>query len=62
MTVIEIKTEIKKAVDEMPEDALIDILDYIKGMQNLTEEDIKADKDVQAILSENHELLKRLAQ
>jgi hypothetical protein len=62
MTVVEIKTEIQKALDSMPEDALVDILSYIKNFRSQSITDLRTDQDIQAILNENHGLLKRLAQ
>lgn len=62
MTVVEIKTEIQKALDSMPEDALVDILSYIKNFQSQSITDLRTDQDIQAILTENYGLLKRLAQ
>jgi len=46
----------------MPEDALVDILSYIKNFQSQSTTDLRTDQDIQAILRENHGLLKRLAQ
>lgn len=62
MTAVEVKTEIQKALNDLPEDALVDILNYVRNFQSQSVNDLRADHDVQAILTENHELLKRLAQ
>lgn len=61
MTAIEIKKEINKALDEVPEKLLVDILDLIK--------EVKAEKstptltaNLKKILSEDNDLLHKLAQ
>ena len=62
MSTEEIKSEIQKVLDRVPEESLKDILDYLKELQGTSEERIKTAKNVRKILREDHELLKRLAQ
>lgn len=62
MTVAEIKTEINKAIDNVPEDALADVLSYLKHLQAKTTDDIKLTAHLRQILNEDSELLEKLAQ
>jgi mRNA-degrading endonuclease RelE of RelBE toxin-antitoxin system len=62
MTSIEIKTEIQKVLDQVPESVLQDILDFLKELQTKTVDDIKLAKNLRKIISEDRELLEKLAQ
>lgn len=62
MTVTEIKTEINKALENVPEDALADVLSYLKHLQSKTADDIKLTTHLRQILNEDSELLEKLAQ
>jgi hypothetical protein len=62
MTAIEIKTEIEKVLNEMPDSALVDALIYLKQLSNNSEKDVRANKHIQKILKEDAELLRKLAQ
>jgi hypothetical protein len=62
MTSIQIKTEIQKVLDEVPENVLIDILDYLKRIQHQPSGQVKLASNLKKILSEDKELLERLAQ
>jgi len=61
MTSIEIKTEIQKVLDQVPESVLQDILDFLKELQTKTVDDIKLAKNLRKIISEDRELLEKLA-
>ena len=61
MTAKEIKSEIQKTLDNIPEDVLQDILDYLKEIQGKSTRKIKLSKNLQDILTEDKELLARLA-
>ncbi|HEY8931194.1 MAG TPA: hypothetical protein VIM55_18460 [Mucilaginibacter sp.] len=61
MTVIEIKTEIQKEVDKVPENLLPQILEYIKEVRHQSADEIKMNKNLEKILSEDKGLFERLA-
>ena len=61
MTTREIKSEIQKTLDNIPENVLQDILDYLKLIQGKSADKIELSKNVRDILTEDKELLERLA-
>ncbi len=61
MTTKEIKSEIQKTLDNIPETVLQDILDYLKLIQGKSVDKIKLSKNLRDILTEDKELLERLA-
>jgi len=61
MTTKEIKSEIQKTLDNIPENVLQDILDYLKVIQSKSTDKIKLSKNLREILTEDKELLERLA-
>ena len=61
MTTKEIKSEIQKTLDNIPENVLQDILDYLKLIQGKSADKIELSKNVRDILTEDKELLERLA-
>jgi len=62
MTTIQLKSEIEKVLDTIPEDALTDVLEYLKSIQQQSPADIKFDQNLRRIISEDRGLLKRLAE
>lgn len=63
MTVIEIKSEIKRAVDELPDgSSLTELLDLIKDLQQYPSVDIASVYQIKQIIAENKQLLQKLAQ
>lgn len=62
MTKTEIKIEIQKVLDNVPENVLQDILELLKGLQSEPTERIKITHSLRKILSEDRELLEKLAQ
>jgi hypothetical protein len=62
MTSIEIKTEIQKVLDQVPENVLEDVLDFLKELQGKSTDQIKLANNLRKILSEDRELLEKLAQ
>jgi len=62
MTVIEIKKEINKALDQVPEKLLVDILDLIKEVQLDKSSNSTLTSNFKKILSEDNDLLHKLAQ
>lgn len=61
MTVNEIKSEIQKSLDNVPESVLQDILDFLKQAENQPADRLNLMKDLRDILTEDKELLERLA-
>jgi len=61
MTTKEIKSEIQKSLDKVPENVLQDILDFLRKAENQPAERLSLMKDLRNILSEDKELLERLA-
>jgi hypothetical protein len=62
MTAIEIKTEMHRVIDHIPESVLQQALDLLKELQERSDEDVKFDNNLKIILAEDKELLRRLAQ
>jgi hypothetical protein len=61
MTAKEIKSEIQRALDNIPENILQDILDYLKSIQGKSADKVKLSRNLRDILTEDKELLDRLA-
>lgn len=61
MTTEEIKSEIKKSLDKVPESVLQDILAFLKQAENQTADQLTVMKNLRDILIEDRELLERLA-
>lgn len=61
MTTKEMKSEIQKALDKIPEDALQAILDYLKEIEGKPAEQIGLARKLRDILKEDKELLEKLA-
>ena len=62
MTTIQLKTEIQKILDDVPETVLTDLLNYVKELQKHSSEDIELAKFMKESLIEDRELLQKLAQ
>ncbi|MBV8389045.1 MAG: hypothetical protein JO080_04520 [Mucilaginibacter sp.] len=62
MTSIEIKTEIQKVLDQVPESVLQNVLDFLKELQTKSSDNIKFANNLRRIISEDRELLEKLAQ
>ncbi len=62
MTSTEIKTEIQKVLDTVPEDALQNILLFLKNLEPKSTNQLTLTHHLQQILKEDQELLKKLAQ
>jgi hypothetical protein len=62
MTTVEVKTEIIKVLEQVPEDVLADLLNYVKELQKHSSEDIELAKFMKETLVEDRELLEKLAQ
>jgi hypothetical protein len=61
MTTIDIKNEITKALDHVPDNILVDILDLIKEVQSDVSKSTLP-SNLKKVLSEDSDLLDRLAQ
>ena len=61
MTTQDLKFEIQKAIDKVPESVLVDILDYLKQIQVTPSDKIDLSRHLGLILREDKELLQRLA-
>lgn len=61
MTVQEIKSEIQKTLDNVPESVLQDVLVLLKSAENQSSENVQLLKNLKTILLEDKELLERLA-
>lgn len=61
MTAKEIKSEIQKALDNIPENALQVILDYLKEIEGNPADQIKLAKNLRDILNEDKVLMEKLA-
>jgi hypothetical protein len=61
MTAQEIKSEIQKSLDNVPESVLQNFLDLLKLAENQPAEKIFLANNVMTILKEDKELLQRLA-
>lgn len=57
-----IKTEIHKVIDQIPDDLSNDVLKYLKDILDKSSQDIKTATNLSKILSEDRKLLKKLAQ
>ncbi len=61
MTKEELKSEIFKAIDNVPEDALPQILEYINSLQHQSFDKTKLNKFTDKVFEEDDEILRRLA-
>jgi len=61
MTKAQLKTEIQMALDNVPENVLQDVLDFLKALQHQPADKVRLANNLRQILSEDKELLQRLA-
>lgn len=61
MTRGEIKSEIQKSLDRVPESVLQDLLDFLRKAEGQTDDQLSLMKNLRDILTEDKELLDRLA-
>ena len=62
MTKTQIQTEILKVLDNVPETILQDVLDFLKALQEQPADKVSLTNNIRQILSEDKELLEKLAQ
>jgi hypothetical protein len=61
MTTQDLKYEINKAIDEVPDYVLVEILKYLRQIQINPSEKVNLSRHLRHILQEDIELLQRLA-
>ena len=61
MTTKDIKSEIQKSLDKVPESVLQDVLNFLKQIENQSIEKVNLTMNLKDILTEDRELLERLA-
>lgn len=57
----EVKTAINEILETIPEEALQEVFDYLKSLQDKSTGSITLSKNLRTILNEDKELLDRLA-
>jgi len=62
MTTEQIKSEIHKSIDGLPESVLLELLEYLKQLNSISKGEIELSKNLSKILQEDKNLLRRLAQ
>jgi hypothetical protein len=62
MTKTQLYSEIQKVLDNVPETILQDVLDFLKALQDQPADKVKLANNLRQILSEDKELLEKLAQ
>lgn len=62
MTTKQIKTEIQKLLDKVPENVLQDLLNYLKEAQKQTKDQAEQYSHLRKIIHEDRELLEKLAE
>lgn len=62
MSSTEIKTEIQKVLDTVPESVLQSVLDYLKSIIHTKTDSIQTANNLRQILIEDKELLQKLAE
>ncbi|WP_420575799.1 hypothetical protein [Ekhidna sp.] len=58
----EVKTAINELLDNTPEQVLQEVFDYLKSVQGKSKKSVSLSKNLRTILTEDKELLERLAQ
>jgi hypothetical protein len=62
MTKIQIQSEILKVLDSVPENVLLDVLDFLKELQHQPADKVRLTNNLRQILAEDKDLLEKLAQ
>jgi len=62
MTTIQLKTEIQKKLERIPDDVLTELLNYLNELEKRSSDDIELARFMKESLIEDRELLTRLAQ
>ena len=61
MTINELKSEIQKSLDNVPESVLADILALLKQVEGQPDNQVQLARNLREILSQDKKLLERLA-
>lgn len=61
MKTVEVKGEINKIVEQLPDEALWELLTYLRQVEKSTTDDLQLTKNLRKILMEDRELLEKLA-
>ena len=61
MTSVELKKEIHKTIDQIPESSLKDILLYLNTLKSASTDKVALSNQINKILKEDNELLQKLA-
>lgn len=61
MTTKDLRKEINRVIQEVPENFLEDILSYLRNIEKKSKKDIEALSDLKRIFKEDQELLEKLA-
>jgi len=62
MTAKDLKIEIQKVLDKVPDNLLEDVLSYLQEVQKRTASEFNNSQHLKKVLTEDRELLKKLAQ
>ena len=57
-----VKVEIHKVIDKLPDDISKDVLEYLKSILNKSSDKVKTSNNLSKILMEDRNLLNRLSQ
>jgi hypothetical protein len=61
MTTKDLRKEINRVIQEVPDDFLTDILSYLKEVENKSKKDFESLRHLKQIFKEDQELLEKLA-
>ena len=61
MTTKDLRKEINRVIQEVPDDFLTDILSYLKEIENKSKKDFDSLRHLKQIFKEDQELLEKLA-
>ena len=61
MTTKDLRKEINRVIEKVPDDFLTEILKYLKEVENKTVKDFESLKHIKQIFKEDQELLEKLA-
>ena len=62
MTTKDLRMEINRVMENVPDDFLSEILNYLKEVENKTKQDLSSVQRIKRILKEDKDLLEKLAQ
>lgn len=61
MTTVQLKKEIQKILDQLPDEVLPDVLGFLTALKSVPSEKIRLAKFIKQTLKEDKELLQKLA-